>query len=254
MTTMFGIVGDPVAQVRSPQVFNALFRAKGIDAIMVPMHVVPEAFERTVDGLRGVKNLGGLVITVPHKFAAATLLSVRSHRVEITGAANALCLTDQGWAGDLFDGEGFAKGLESRHMALSGKRCAIVGAGGAGTAIALALVDRHVRELRIWDLDPMRANTLKDRLADSTNIPIAVSLPSRDDDIAINASPVGMVEGDGLPFDPGTLRRDALVCEAIMKPPKTRLLVEAERLGHPIQEGRHMLDHQVDSIWQFFRL
>ena len=254
MTTIFGIVGDPVAQVRSPEVFNTLFREKGIDAVMVPLHVTPDHFEGAVEGLRRIGNLGGLVITVPHKFAAARLVSDASHRVEIAGAANAIRPNDTGWAGDLYDGEGFAIGVEANHGSIAGKRCAIVGAGGAGTAIALSLIDRGAAEIRIWDVDTQRAHALQNRLAAFATIPVIVAPPSQLDDIAINASPAGMSPSDRLPFEPASLRRGALVCEAIMKPPRTRLLVEAEKLGHPIQEGRHMLDHQGGAIWRFFGL
>lgn len=254
MTTVFGIVGDPIAQARSPEVFNALFQARGVDAVMVPMHVAPDDFEGALDGFRRTKNLGGLVITVPHKFAAAQILSHSSHRVAITGAANAIRPTESGWIGDLYDGEGFAIGVEAKHGSLAGRRCAIVGAGGAGTAIALALVDRAAAEIRIWDIDQRRAISLRERLMAYTTIPIAVGPPSISDDLAINASAAGMSPSDELPFEPACLRQGALVCEAIMKPPKTRLLVEAEKLGHPIQEGRHMLDCQVSAIWKFFGL
>lgn len=254
MTTVFGIVGDPIAQARSPKVFNALFEASGIDAVMVPMHVTPDDFEGAVAGFRRMKNLGGLVITVPHKFAAAQLLSGSSHRVSIAGAANAIRPTENGWVGDLYDGEGFAIGIEANHGSVAGRRCAIVGAGGAGTAIALALIDRAAAEIRVWDLDQARAEALRERLAAYTTIPIVVGPPSISDDLAINASSAGMSPSDGLPFEPALLRQGALVCEAIMKPPKTRLLIEAEKLGHPIQEGRHMLDYQVSAIWDFFGL
>ncbi|MCQ4630138.1 hypothetical protein GB927_008840 [Shinella sp. CPCC 100929] len=254
MTTIFGIVGDPIAQARSPEVFNALFRERGIDAVMVPMHVTTGDFEDALKGLRHMRNLGGLVITVPHKFAAARLLSDASHRAEIAHAANVIRPTKDGWAGDLYDGEGFAIGVEARHGPIAGRRCAIVGAGGAGTAIALSLIDRDAATIRIFDINQPLAERLSARLAAHTAVPITVGPPSALDDIAINASSAGMSPTDALPFDPAGLRPGALVCEAIMKPPKTRLLAEAENLGHPIQEGRHMLDYQVEAIWNFFRL
>jgi shikimate dehydrogenase len=254
MTAVFGIVGDPIAQARSPDVFNALFRERGVDAVMVPMHVVPGDFAAALAGIARIRNLGGLVITVPHKFAAAQLLAVPSYKVAIAGAANAIRLTDEGWAGDLFDGEGFARGVEARHGALAGRRCAIVGSGGAGTAIAIALAERGVREIRLWDIDPGRAVLLQQRLQSFTAVPVTIARPSKDDDIAINASYAGMAPADDLPFSPRDLQPGALICETIMKPPKTRLLVEAERLGHPIQEGCHMLDFQVGAIWEFFGL
>lgn len=254
MTTIFGIIGDPVSQVRSPLVFNERFRSHGIDAIMVPMHIAPDDFESALDGLHRMKNLGGLVVTVPHKIAAARLLANPSRRCEATGAANALRWSPHGWIGDLFDGEGFAAGVEANHGPLVGRNCAIVGAGGAGVAIALALIDRNIRSLRIWDVDATRAADSSRRLSAYTSIPILLEPPSAADDIAINATPVGMEDDEQLPFQPSALKPDALVCEAIMKPPRTQLLIDAERTGHPIQEGRHMLDFQVDALWKFFGL
>jgi len=254
VTNVFGIVGDPVEQARSPEVFNELFHAHRIDAVMVPLHVSSGDFQTALAGLLRVQNLGGLVITIPHKFAAASLLSSASHRAKVVGAANALRRTDDGWDGDLFDGEGFARGVEARHGPLAGQRCAIVGAGGAGAAIALALIDRSISELRIFDLDHARAASLEGRLAAYTGIPITVGPPTRSTDIAINASPAGMSPLDRLPFEPAILRSGALVCEVVMKPAKTNLLIEAERLGYPVHEGRHMLDFQVAAIWEFFGL
>ena len=155
---------------------------------MVPLHVSSDDFETVLASLLRVRNLGGLVITIPHKFDAARSLSSISQRAEIAGAANALRRTDEGWDGDLFDGEGFARGVETKHGLLAGQRCAIVGAGGAGTAIALALIDRSVSELRNFDLDRSRAASLKARLRAHTGIPIVVGPPTRTTDIAINAS------------------------------------------------------------------
>ena len=71
MTQLFAIVGDPVAQVRSPEVFNRLFDERGVDAVMVPMLVRPSEFAASLSGLRKVENLAGLIVTVPHKASAA---------------------------------------------------------------------------------------------------------------------------------------------------------------------------------------
>jgi shikimate dehydrogenase len=254
MTTLFAIIGDPVAQARSPSVFNARFKSAGMDAVMVPMHVASDRFESTLDSLRYVKNLGGLVITVPHKFAAARLTTSPSRRCEVAGAANALRWDGDGWMGELFDGEGFAMGVEARHGPVAGMSAAIVGAGGAGIAIAIALIDRNVKDLSIWDIELHRADDVRRRLGDLTAAPIHVAPPGALHDLVVNATPIGMDGDTRLPFQLHGLKRSALVCDAIMKPPRTPLLIEAERSGHPIQEGRHMLDFQVDALWQFFGL
>ena len=254
MTALYGIVGDPIAQVRSPELFNARFRARGLDAVMVPLHVTGEGLEAALAGFRAVRNLYGLVITVPHKPAAARLVRSCSDRVRLAGAANVLRPVAGGWDGDLFDGEGFAVGLEGHGVDLRGRRCALVGAGGAGSAIGLALVSRGIAELTIDDADAGKAANLAERLNATGRVSASVGRPGRATDIAINATPLGMNPHDPLPFDARVLRPDALVADVIMKPRITRLLEEARKHGCRIQEGAPMLDGQLDAIWTFFAL
>jgi len=90
MTKAFVILGDPIAQARSPGVFNRLFRKRRVDAVMTPMLVSAEYFEKALSDLRTVDNMAGLVITVPHKVAAARLMKMGSRRATLAMAANAL--------------------------------------------------------------------------------------------------------------------------------------------------------------------
>jgi shikimate dehydrogenase len=254
MTQVFGIVGDPIAQARSPEVFNGLFHERGVDAVMVPLHVKAEDLETSLDGLRTIRNFAGLIVTVPHKPAAASLLHTFSKRVDIAKAANVLRPSEAGWDGDLFDGEGFALGIEASGHVLAGKTCSVVGGGGAGAAIALALLARSIGSLSIWDIDRRKAESLVERLSAISSIPVFAGKPGKETDIAINATPLGMNPDDPLPMAIDCLRADALVAEVIMKPPMTRLLIEARGRGCKIHEGRHTLDNQVGSIWKFFGL
>jgi shikimate dehydrogenase len=234
MTQLFAIVGDPIAQVRSPEVFNRLFHERGVDAVMVAMLVRPSEFASSLLGLRAVENLAGLIVTVPHKAAAARQLKRASSRVMVAEAANALRPCPDGWEGDLFDGEGFAKGMEAEGRQLGGAHCALVGCGGAGAAIALALLERDVASLTVWDIDRARAANLARRLRGVARVEISVAPPSLQTDVAINATPLGMDENDPVPMLLEALRGGAVVADAIMKPPRTKLLREAQRRGYPI--------------------
>jgi len=254
LTLVFGILGDPVAQVRSPEVFNGLFRDRGIDAVMVPMRVLTADLGRALSGLAGVANIGGLVITVPHKQSAAAMLRDASERVRLVGAANALRPAQGGWEGDLFDGEGFALGLESQGHGIAGRHFAIVGAGGAGGAISLALAERQIGSLSLWDVDLAKAEDLRERLSEVARAPVRVAPPGSSTDVAVNATPLGMRADDALPFDVMAIPEGALVAEAVMKPPVTRLLDAAVARGCRTHAGRHMLDSQVSAIWRYFGL
>jgi shikimate dehydrogenase len=253
VTKVFGIIGDPIEQVRSPTVFNTLFREKNIDAVLVPLHVRPNQLAQVLEGLRGIENLSGVIITIPHKTMAANIAMKKSPRVTIANAANALRPCEGGWECDLFDGEGFARGMEVTGHQLQKKNCALVGCGGAGAAVALALLDRGVAQLSLWDTDRQKCKDLADRLRGIHKAEITIS-PPKEEDIVINATPLGMNPNDPFPFDLELLRADAIVADVIMKPPKTKLLIRAAELGLTTHEGRHMLDNQINSIWEFFRL
>jgi shikimate dehydrogenase len=254
MTKLFAIAGDPIAQVRSPEVFNKRFQEQGVDAVMVPLHITSDGLRTVLTGLLSIKSFAGLVITIPHKAAAAGLLSAKSQRVEITGVANALRPSESGWEGDLFDGEGFALGLEATGMVLRERHCSLVGAGGAGAAVALALLDRGIASLSLSDVQPGKAGALAERLRSVGYQCVRLADPGDDTDIAVNATPLGMNANDPLPFDVLQLKQDAIVADVVMKPARTRLLVEAQGRGLRTHEGRHMLDCQVSMIWKFFGL
>ncbi len=253
-TRLFAIIGDPVAQARSPEIFNALFRQRGVDAVMIPLHVDADCFASVLSALGSVENLDGIVVTVPHKLAASRGLAKRSQRAEIAGSVNVLRRCAGGWEGDLLDGEGFAVGLARNGIDARGRRCAIVGAGGAGAAIALALCERGAHSVAVCDRDHDRAKFLVQRLAERGHAAATTAAPSRETELVINATPLGMAPQDGLPIALASLGCDAIVADIIMKPPVTRLLREAARLGHRTVEGRHMLDGQAELIWRFFGL
>ena len=256
VTKVFGIIGDPIEQVRSPTIFNKLFQERGVDAVMVPMHVRRSLFSQSLDGLLHIENVAGLIITIPHKTMAASFLTsgYRSSRASIAGAANALRRCQGSWEGDLFDGEGFAKGMEAAGFVITGKNCAVVGCGGAGSAIALALLDRRIAQLSLWDTEEYKCEVLAARLGALYSAKIIVGAPRKSDDIVLNATPLGMLTTDSLPFNVDDLRSDVVVADVVMKPSRTRLIIRAADLGLKTHEGHHMLDHQVEAIWDYFGL
>jgi shikimate dehydrogenase len=246
--TLYAILGHPVGQARSPAVFNALLARAGRAAEMVALDVAPEDFATALAGLRGLRNLGGLVVTVPHKLAAAELASARTARVALLGAANLLRPVPGGWEADLSDGQGFVTGLRRRGLALAGLPAAVVGAGGAGLAIAEALLAAGAR-VSITDRQAGRAERACHLLAGCGAVD--AEPPGLQHRLVVNATPVGMGGDPGMAIDLDHIAAGALVAEVIMKPAMTPLLQAAAARGHPVQEGRHMLDGQVPAIWDF---
>jgi shikimate dehydrogenase len=256
-TRLYVVLGDPVTQVQSPALMNPLFARLGIDAVLVPVHARPEHLERIVGGLRCAGNVDGIFVTVPHKPAAAALADRRSPMVEITGSANALRReADGAWYAENFDGLGFVTGLVDAGHDPKGRRVALVGAGGAGSAIAAALLAAGADRLSVCDPDTARRDGLRSRLdAHWPGRTVASAEPHLDGaGIVVNATPLGLHPGDPLPFRPDLVPSGGVVADIIMKPRETRLLREALALGHHVHYGIHMLDGQLDSYRAFFGL
>lgn len=256
-TRLFAVLGDPVRQVRAPELLNPVFAELGLDAVLVPVHAPVAHLDEVVRGLQRVGNVDGLLVTVPHKAAVRAFAEVRSPAVDLAGSANALRRGGDGrWYAENFDGAGFVAGLAAAGRPPAGRRVTLVGAGGAGGAIAAALVLAGVARLDVVDVDPARVRPLLRRLADhAPGVVREASLASTESaDLVVNATPLGLRATDPLPFDPTRLAPDTLVADIIMTPAETRLLRTAGALGLPTHPGAPMLTHQLPLYRDFFDL
>ena len=254
-TRVFGIVGHPIEQVRSPEMFTAEFRRRGCDAILVPMHVLPDDFDSVLPQLLKVRNLGGLVFTIPYKARACALAEVLGAQAQVVGAINALVKGADGrWQAEIFDGLGCVEAFRRRAIPFAARRVMLLGAGGAGSAIAVAVAHERPAALRIFDVDGARATALAATVA-RAHPGVAVTAgtaTTTDIDILLNASPVGML-GDGqLPFQVDTLPRELVVFDAIVKPERTPLLALAESCGCTTVQGREMMRGQISRMVDYF--
>lgn len=253
-TRLFAIVADPIGHVRTPQVFNARFAARGTDAVLVPFHVdaagLPEAFR----AFRAMKNLGGLIVTVPHKTAAVALCDAVGETGRAVGAVNTIRREPDGrLVADMFDGEGFLAGLRAEGIEPGGRRVYLAGAGGAANAIAFALARAGVARLTVANRTARKAEELVARLRERfAGLDAAVGDPSpAGHDLVVNATSLGLRPDDPLPLDAAGLAPGATVAEIIMKPERTALLLEAAGRGCRVHLGRHMLDCQIELMARF---
>ncbi|CAJ59584.1 Aminoquinate/shkimate dehydrogenase [Frankia alni ACN14a] len=258
-TRLYAVIGDPVAQVQAPSLLNPLFARLAIDAVLVPVHARPASFATVLRGLAATGNLDGVLVTIPHKVAACALATEHSAAARISGSANVLRpIPGGGWRADNFDGAGFVRGLTAAGHPVRGRRVALMGAGGAGSAIAVALLDAGCGPLSVHDPDRAKCAALLARLDEhwpGRAAAVAVAEPALGDaDLAVNATPLGLRPEDPLPFPPAALPAGCVVADIIMKPPRTRLLDAAGALGLATHPGIHMLAHQVDLYRSFFQL
>ena len=254
-TLLFATPGDPVAQVRLPQVMEVVFAELGVNAVWVPMHVDYEGLRVVLQALRTMRNFRGITVAIPHKPTAATMLDRLSPRAQAAGAVNLVRLDPDGKLyGDIVDGAGFVRGLELCGHSVEGVTAWLVGAGGGGSAIATALAEAGARRLHVTETDAARAAGLIERLRRHYPKMAAdiVTAPPVYLDYAINATPLGLRPDDPLPFEPSLLPAETVVCDIIMKPKETRLLKAAQARGMRVHHGHHMVDAQVPMYLEFF--
>lgn len=256
-TRLYGTIAHPSNHVRAPMLFNTIFQGRQLDKVMVPIDVHPDNLAQAVAGLQAMGNFEGLAVTIPHKLALAELCDDLGLAAQITGAVNAVRFdTDGRLYGDNFDGHGFVAGLKGEGHQMSGKDIVLIGAGGAARAIALSLAQDDIQSLTIANRTAEKAGDIITQIsphAGATELSYcatsAVDLTQAD--LVINATSVGLHAGDGLPFDLEALKPSCLVCDIIMIPEETELLMQAKKRGFAVHYGRHMLDYQLDLIARF---
>ncbi|CAD5372297.1 Shikimate 5-dehydrogenase I alpha [Rubrivivax sp. A210] len=256
-TRVFYILGDPVAQVRAPEVYNHLFQQHGIDAVVVPLKLPAAALPGFLEHGMKAENIVGFWATIPHKAALAELLQPGDPVARIAGAVNAVRrLADGRLEAKLFDGIGFVKGLDHFGIAVTGRRVLVVGAGGGGHAVAAAMAQRGPALLAVYNRTRERADSLVQRLQPLVSA-AAVTATSADPagyDLIVNCTSQGLKAGDPLPIDPARVDAGAAVVDIIMSREPTPLLRACRERGLRAEAGFEMLVQQVPEYLRFFGL
>lgn len=256
-TRIVAIIGSPVAQVKSPENFNAAFAESGADVAMIAMDIKPEAVADFLSLARRWDNLDGFVVTIPHKQAVAAGLDDVSERAALLGAANVVRRDADGTLrGDMVDGLGFVAAARANGFDPAGKRAMIVGGGGAGSAIAHALCEAGVARLVVSDIDTARAQRLAGQLEQGFAAAVVTVSASADAgfDLVVNATPLGMKPSDPLPIGEDlldTLPGSALVADVVTSPEVTPFLQAAQARGLRIQTGSQMAKAQLGLLGGF---
>jgi shikimate dehydrogenase len=252
---LYGIVGHPIEQVRSPEMFTAEFVKRGYEGILLPFHVLPDDFEQVVPALMRMPNLDGLIFTIPFKQRAMALAQTIGPNATVVGAINALTRDGAGgWKAEIFDGIGCVEGHRQRGITFTGKRVMLIGIGGAGSAIAVAIAHEKPASMRLFDLDTKRVEDLAERIRQvDSSIHVEVGTPTVDGmDHLLNASPVGMLEDKRMPISVDKLPKNLTVFDAIVKPETTSLLALAESCGCTVVRGREMMRGQISRMTDYF--
>ena len=254
-TSLIAHIGFPTHTFKSPMIYNPYFEQAGIDAVVVPMGCQAEHYPAFLKAIFTLQNTRGALITMPHKVTTVGLLDEATPSVLVAGACNAVRRSEDGrLVGDMFDGEGFVRGVRRKGCRLDGARVLVVGCGGVGSAIAASLAAAGVGALALHDARAESAQELAARL--QTHYPaIGVSTGSNDPagfDLVVNATPMGMNDGDAMPMDISRLSPETFVGEVVMKQEMTAFLKAAQARGCRFQVGTDMLFEQIPAYLEFF--
>jgi shikimate dehydrogenase len=254
-TELIAHIGYPTHTFKSPMIYNPFFEKEGINAIVVPMGCKPEDYPVFLKSVFTLTNIRGALITMPHKVVTVGLLDEVTPTVRVAGACNAVKrLPDGRLVGDQFDGAGFVRGVLRKGLRLDGARVLVVGSGGVGCAIAASLAGAGIAHISLFDVNTASSEALGQRIRD--NYPaINVSTGSNDPagyDLVVNATPMGMNEGDPLPMDVSRLDAGTFVGEVVMRTEMTAFLSAAKARGCKVQVGSDMLFEMIPAYLEYF--
>ncbi|TMI08587.1 MAG: shikimate dehydrogenase [Betaproteobacteria bacterium] len=254
-TTLIAHLGYPTETFKAPMIYNPYFEKAGIDAVVMPMGVKAEDYAQVLKALFRLTNIHGALVTMPHKVTTVALLDEVTPTVQIAGACNAILRRPDGsLLGDMFDGTGFVRGVERKGRQLKGAKALVVGSGGVGSAIAASLAAAGIAAIGLFDASSAAAESLGERL--SEHFPkLKVETGSKEPegyDVVVNATPLGMKEGDPLPIDVARVAPTAFVGEVVMKQEMTPFLRAAKARGCTVQVGTDMLFEQIPAYLEFF--
>jgi shikimate dehydrogenase len=270
-TTVVGVVGYPVRHSLSPRLHNAAFAELGLNWTSVAFEVAPGTLPAALDGLRALE-IRGVSVTMPHKAEAAALVDACTPTAARLAAVNCVSNRDGVLGGDNTDGAGFLASLRrAAGFDPSGRRCVVLGAGGAARAVILALAEAGAGSVTVVNRTAAKASTAA-ALAGSAGLAVEVGegadSAAQEADLVVNATPVGMAgtggsDASGL-LAPGLLRAGQVVVDLVYAPRPTPWLAAAAGAGATTVDGLGMLVHQaavqlelwtgqpapVDAMWR----
>jgi shikimate dehydrogenase len=256
-TAVVGIIGNPIVQVKSPGAMNQYFSDHGLNTVLVPIEIAPDAVAGFIEMVRRWTNCKGIIVTVPYKQVVAPLLDGLTPRAARFSTVNVFRRDVDGTlTGEMLDGVGFIAAAAAHGVDPAGKRAAVVGAGGVACAIANSLCEHGISYLAIQDLDAAKQDSLigKLRSAFPATEVVAGVTTTANLDILVNGTPVGMNGDPRLPLPDlvlAGLTGRCFVADVVTAPTMTPFLTLAAQRGCTIQTGLEMTETQLEQLAAF---
>jgi len=254
-TELIAHIGYPTHSFKAPMIYNPYFDSIGVNACVVPMGCKPEDFPAFLRAVFALTNIRGALITMPHKVSVVNLVDRVTPTVAVAGSCNAVRIgTDGKLEGDMFDGEGFVRGIRRKGVSVAGASVLVVGSGGVGSAIAASFAAAGVSRMTLFDVNTASMEGLAARLRQHYPA-LDVQTGSNDPagfDIVLNATPMGMNPGDPLPMDVSRIAPSTFVGEVVMRAETTAFLAAVQARGCRVQVGTDMLFEQIPAYLEYF--
>lgn len=247
-TRLLTVIGDPVAHSLSPVMHNAAFRALGMDAVYVALHVPPASLPAVLEMQRATGGAGN--VTVPHKEAVEGSVTRKTDLCARVGACNTFWTEDGVLIGDNTDVFGVSSALDRLGVAGKGGRWLVVGTGGSARAVAVTAGERGAT-LWVRSRDAKRA---ADFAAWATNraVRTEVARGPVEIDVAINATPLGLTGHDPLPIDVNHIPGVRTALDLVYASGETRWVHALRERGIEAADGREMLVQQGAAAFARF--
>ncbi len=253
-TRLAAVIGDPIRHSRSPDIFNAAFDETGLDWVYVALEVAAGQAPAALEGMRAF-GLAGMSVTMPHKTAVADYLDGRagdelSDAARLLRAVNCVEQRDGRLIGHNTDGAGFVASLRAdADFDPAGRRCAVLGAGGAARALIVALAAAGAAEVLVVNRTTSSAEAAAALAGPIGRVAEAADVEGVD--LVVNATPVGM-DGESWSLPPERLAPNQLVVDIITQPTVTPLLAAAGERGARSLGGLGMLVHQAAVAFELW--
>ncbi len=255
---LFALIGYPVAHTLSPYMQMRAFSRLKIKALYIPLAIEPKRLAQAIKMLRN--GTSGFNVTIPHKSACMRYLDSVDKLARMIGAVNTVVVKDKRLFGFNTDATGFIKSVkEDLGVALKGKTCAVIGAGGAARAVAFALANEGAKEIYITDVVKAKATSLAKnikRYFHKCKIEVVTQYSTLNTqcpiDLLVNATPIGMKKSDPLPIDLEILDKAKAVYDLVYNVSPTKLVKKARQKKIKASNGLGMLLYQGAEAFQLW--
>ncbi|SEJ47848.1 shikimate dehydrogenase [Demequina mangrovi] len=255
-TVLVGLIGTGIAPSLSPALHEREGARHGIGYVYRTIEVSPREVDEGGLGplIVAARRLGydGLNITHPAKQRVIPLLDALAPSAEAVGAVNTVVFEDGRAIGHNTDATGFGRAMDDALAGAARDEVVLVGAGGAGAAVARALVDRGVGTLAVVDADEARAAALAAQVGARAAAPPELPRLLASADGLVNATPLGMADHPGSAVDPALLDPRMFVADIVYRPVETALLIAARARGCRVMPGTGMAMHQAADAFEIF--